>query len=306
MKNYGFVDYATQGYAALVAGLVLVFHNATVPHWPWVLAAHLAILVAVHELIQISQRVPSVAALTFLRHFYPVLLYTWFFSETGWLNRMFFSEYIDPTIIRWEQALFGCQPSLLFMEKLPYLAVSEIFYAAYFSYYVMIVGIGVAVYVRERQLFYHYISVVSFVFYICYAVYIVLPVIGPRVFLHEIGGYSLPAEIQQLASTDSYPKAVQAGPFYHIMAFIYRVFEAPGAALPSSHVAVALTTVAFSFRYLRPIRYAHLIVVILLCLSTIYCRYHYVLDVLLGALTALVLVPLANWLYFRTTPITGL
>ena len=33
------------------------------------------------------------------------------------------------------------------------------------------------------------------------------------------------------------------------------VFEAPGAGFPSSHVAVALCTVYFSFRYLRPIRY---------------------------------------------------
>ena len=84
------------------------------------------------------------------------------------------------------------------------------------------------------------------------------------------------------------------------MAFIYRVFEAPGAALPSSHVAIAITTVFFSFKYLRPIRYIHLVVATLLCLSTIYCRYHYVIDVLLGVATAALLVPLANWLYWKT------
>ena len=83
------------------------------------------------------------------------------------------------------------------------------------------------------------------------------------------------------------------------MAWIYRVFEAPGAALPSSHVAVALCTVFFSFRYLRRIRYAHLAVAGLLCLSTVYCRYHYVVDVLAGLVTVAVLVPLGNWLYFK-------
>ena len=41
----------------------------------------------------------------------------------------------------------------------------------------------------------------------------------------------------------------------------------------------------------------HLVVVILLCLATIYCHYHYVVDVLAGALTAAMLVPLGNWLY---------
>jgi membrane-associated phospholipid phosphatase len=77
------------------------------------------------------------------------------------------------------------------------------------------------------------------------------------------------------------------------------VFEAPGAAFPSSHVAVALCTVFFSFRYLRPIRYLHLAVAVLLCLATVYCRYHYVVDVLAGLLTAAMVIPLGNWLYFK-------
>ena len=37
----------------------------------------------------------------------------------------------------------------------------------------------------------------------------------------------------------------------------------------------------------------------LLCLSTVYCRYHYVVDVLAGLVTAAVVIPLCNWLYFR-------
>lgn len=305
VKNYTFVDYATQGYTALVAVLVLLFHNATVPRWPAIILAHLAILLVVHQFIRFSAVPKPHPLLNFLRHFYPVLLYTWFFSETGWLNRMFFSDYMDPIIIRWEQALFGCQPSVLFMTKLPYLDLSELFYASYFSYYVMIVGVGLALYIRERRQFFHYVSVVSFVFYICYTTYIILPIIGPRVFFHEINGYSIPEELQQLAPIDLYPQAVQTGVFFKLMAFIYRTFEAPGAALPSSHVAIALTTVFFSFRYLPRIRFIHLPVAILLCLSTVYCRYHYVIDVLAGMLTAALLVPIANWLYYKTAPPTA-
>lgn len=299
MKHYVFVDYATQGYMALVGVLILLFHNGTVPHWPWFLAAQLAGLGLVHGLVSWHARGHPGRTLDFLRHFYPVLLYTWFFCETGWLNRMFFPDYMDPLAIRCDQALFGCQPSVLFMDRLPYLAISEVFYASYFSYYIMISGVGLALYLRNRSQFYHYVSVVSFVFYICYTIYIILPVIGPRVFFHDVAGYQLPDEYQQLAPTDIYPGAVKAGVFFHIMAFIYRVFEAPGAALPSSHVAIALCTVFFSFRYLRAIRYYHLAVAVLLCLATIYCRYHYVIDVLTGLMTAALLVPLANWLYFK-------
>ncbi len=299
MKHYTFVDYATQAYIALVGVLILFFHNSTVPAWRQLLGAHVAGLVLVHGLIQAHARRHPGWLLDFLRHFYPVLLYTGFFMETGSLNRMFFNDYLDPQVAQWEQHLFGCQPSVLFMEKLPWLVVSEMFYASYFSYYVMIAGVGLALFLRSRQQFFHYVSVVSFLFYVCYLIYICLPVIGSRVFFRQVDGYILPAATQQLAVTDAYPQAVQTGVFFHIMKWVYHVFEAPGAAFPSSHVAVALCTVFFSFRYLPRIRYVHLAVAVLLCLSTVYCRYHYVVDVLAGLATAAILIPTGNWLYFR-------
>jgi membrane-associated phospholipid phosphatase len=299
VKNYTFVDYATQAYIAVVGLLILLFHNDTVPSWPQLLAAHAAGIVLVHWLIQTQARHRSVGVLNFLRHFYPVLLYTAFFMETGLVNRMFFNDYLDPVVAQWEQGIFGCQPSVLFMEKLPWLAVSELFYASYFSYYVMISGVGIALFLRSREQFFHYVSVVSFLFYVCYLIYIFLPVIGSRVFFRQVDSYVLPPVIQHLAVTDRYPEAVQAGVFFKLMKWIYRVFEAPGAAFPSSHVAVALCTVFFSWRYLPRIRHVHLAVAVLLCLSTVYCRYHFVVDVLAGLVTAAVLIPAGNWLYFR-------
>jgi membrane-associated phospholipid phosphatase len=212
---------------------------------------------------------------------------------------MFFVDYIDPLVIGWDQALFGCQPSMLFMEALPYLALSELFYLSYFSYYLMIVGVGLALFFRNRSHFFHFVSVISFVFYICYAIYIFLPVVGPRLFMREIEGYALPEAAWNLVDTHTFPAAVQAGLFFKIMAVIYEIFEAPGAAMPSSHVAISLCTVYFSFKYLPRIRHLHLVMALMLCVSTIYCRYHYVVDVLAGVATAAVLLPLGNWLYWK-------
>lgn len=299
MKHYVFIDYATQGYIALVGVLILFFHNATVPEWPWLLAAHAGALGLVHGLIHLGARLPQQPVINFLRHFYPVLLYTGFYRETGLLNRMFVPDYLDQHFILAEQYLFGAQPCLRMMEALPQLWVSEVFYASYFSYYLMIVGVGLALFLKSREHFFHYVSVNSFVFYLCYLTYIILPVMGPRAFFRELDGFRLPEEIQALAGDLSYPEAVQVGPFFQIMAWIYRNFESPGAAFPSSHVAIALCTVWFSFRYLRGIRWPHLVVALLLCISTVYCRYHYVVDVVAGVVTMAVLVPLGDWLYRR-------
>ena len=296
--HYTFVDYATQGYLALVGLIILCLHGHTVSHWPLLLAAHGVGIGLVHALIQFHAAYPRNRALDFFRHFYPVLLYAGLYRETAALNHVLVSGFLDPFFIRLEGRIFGLQPSLAFMDRLPYVGVSELFYAAYFSYYVMIAGVGLALFVRNRRHFFHYVSVISFAFYVCYLVFIFVPVAGPPIFFEEISGYRLPADVQP-AVPPVYPEAITAGPFYRIMALIYRIFEGPGAAFPSSHVVIAIATVFFSFRYLRPIRWPHLAVVILLCLATVYCRYHYVVDVVAGGLTAAVLIPLGNWLYFK-------
>jgi membrane-associated phospholipid phosphatase len=296
-RSYRFVDYATQAYAALVGLLLLCFHNHTVPAWPWLVGAHCILIAALHRLIQAGSRPGVGKAMDFLRNYYPVFLYTPLFCEAGWINRMFFPEYLDAYVIRAEQALFGFQPSIIFMQKVPILGVSELFYASYFSYYVMIAGVGLALFIRNRRQFAHFISVMSFVFYVCYTVYVIIPVIGPRVLKFDFEGFTLPADLSHVAPNDPYPDAVSHGVFFNVMGWIYRTFEAPGSALPSSHVAVAFCTVFFSFLYLRKIRFLHLVMAILLSLSTIYCGYHYAIDVVAGLLTAAILVPLGNWLY---------
>jgi membrane-associated phospholipid phosphatase len=296
--HYTFIDYATQGYMALVGLLVLCLHGSAVPLWPALVVAHAVGIGSVHVLIRTHAAHPDNRALDLLRHFYPVLLYTGFYRETGELNHMLIPGFLDPFFIRFEGRIFGLQPSLSFMDGLPYLAVSELFYAAYFSYYLMIAGIGLALYLRNRAQLFHYLSVVCFVFYVCCLIYIITPVVGPRLFFQSVTDYRLPADVQP-AVPPTYPEAVKAGLFYQVMAWIYRIFEAPGAAFPSSHVALAICTVYFSFLYLRPIRWLHLADVILLCLATIYCRYHYAVDVVAGAVTAAVLIPIGNRLYFK-------
>jgi membrane-associated phospholipid phosphatase len=297
--TYTFVDYATQAYLLGVGLLILGFHGDAVEGWEFLVAGHVVAIGLLHGLIRTHAGGQTARVFNFLRHFYPVLLYTALYRETGHLNQMFVTGYLDPYFIRIEHTLFGSQPSLAFMHVLPYLVISELFYAAYFSFYLMITGVGLALFLRDRRQFFHYVSVVSFVLYVCYLIYIALPVVGPPLFADEHAGFSLPGQLEP-GEIAAIPAAVQRGPFYQLMALLYDLFEAPGAAFPSSHVAVAITTLSFSFRYLPRIRIAHLITVVLLCLATVYCRYHYVVDVVAGLATAAILIPLGNWLYGRT------
>lgn len=236
--------------------------------------------------------------MAFLRRAYPILLYTAFYRETGVLNRMFFENYLDPELIRVEDRLFGGQPSLWLMERYPWRWLSEVLYAAYFSYYLMIVGVGIALYVRDRRQFDHFVGVVSVVFYCCYATYLVLPVVGPRIFYQDWQALGLATDALP-AVVPAFPEAVRAGWFHRLMRGIYDVFEAQGAAFPSSHVAIAWVTAFFSFRYLPRIAWWHGGAAVLLCVATVYCRYHYVIDVVAGVLVAALLLPAANAAFAR-------
>ena len=100
-RHYRFIDYATQGYLLFVAVLILFFHNGTVPVWPWLLSAHILCLGVVHWLILNYSRGNAGKVITFFRHFYPVLLYTGMFRETGALNESvpFFGYINSDTLI---------------------------------------------------------------------------------------------------------------------------------------------------------------------------------------------------------------
>jgi len=297
-QGFTFVDTLTEGYLALVAVLVLFLHRDRIPAWPALIAAHAATIGFIQVVVRLFGRHPGNRVLAFLRYFYPMLMYGPFYWETGKLNHLLVAGFLDPSFLRLDARLFGVQPGLAFMDRLPYLALSETFYAAYFSYYLMIAGLALALYLRSRREFFHYVSVTSLVFYVCYLAYILLPVVGPFILFRDLPGFQLPAALQP-ATVPTFPASVQAGVFFRLMEWVYVPFEAPGASFPSSHVAVAIVTVYFSFQYLRPIRWAHFAVMVLLCASTVYCRYHYVVDVAGGALAAAVLVPLGNRIYLR-------
>lgn len=298
-RHYRAVDGATQAYVVGVGLLILFLHNETV-RFPWLLVGlHAGLAVALHAFIQSFARRPGGPVRRWLRDYYPILLFTAFFRETGEINRMVIPEFVDPWFIRWEQRWFGGQASLAWMSRFPQTLVAEAFYAAYFSYYLMIAGTGFWLWWHRPAAFRHFITVVSVVFYACYLTYVFLPVIGPRAFTLGALPPALAAELGVTLPVPL-PASTQAGPFASVMRFLYHYFEAFGAAFPSSHVVIAWTTLRLTWTHLPAIRWLHFVAVIGLCLATIYCRYHYVVDVLAGTLVAAVLVPVADRWFRRT------
>jgi len=298
-RGYRLIDYLTQGYLLLVALLILFFHGDHVPGWQYYLAAHAVAIVTVHVLVRANLNLSN-RLLELLRHFYPLVLFSFMYKETGLLDSMFFQHHFDPIFLAMDRWIFGFQPSLVFMHTVPYLWFSETLYFSYFCYYLMIPGVGLALYFKDRETFIRYVTVISVLFYCCYLTYIFFPVIGPRSVVEDISDFTRDVSVYARTYDLSTPESIQGGVFFEIMSYIYdNVEQSGGAAFPSSHVAVALATLFFSWQFLKRIRWVHALFVLLLMTATVYCRYHYVVDVFAGVLTALALVPIGDTLYAK-------
>src|SRR5207245_8291738 len=69
------------------------------------------------------------------------------------------------------------------------------------------------------------------------------------------------------------------------------------AAFPSGHTAIAIVVLAMAARYQRRLLYPLLGMTVSLVVSTVYLRYHYVIDVIAGLLLAGLCLGVTFWLY---------
>lgn len=268
-KNLNCIDVSTLMYNAVVV-LILVFFRSRIPLWHSEILINLAILLLIIFIVS-RIRDSSPPAARFFKGFYPLLLLLAEYEQTSRINRIVFPEILDPLFQRVEYMLFGFQPAIAFAEAFPHPWLVEYMHFSYFTYYFQFPILGLMLYCkRDRQPFIEYMFSLCNTFYVCYLIYIVLPVVGPPVF--NMNDFSM------------------GGWFTSIMADIYEKFEVGGAAFPSSHVAVAAVVLYYGVKYFPRGIPIFAVLFVSLTLSTVYCRYHYAIDVICGVLTAVALI----------------
>lgn len=282
-KQLNLTDVITIGYLLLSAAIISAFF------WRienWFFYAGLNTLGAACVLL-LANRTARLGHkwLRVAHDWYPALLYTFLFEETGCVNHTLFNRFLDPFFQRMEQFFFGTQPALDWASRYSSLLVMEFFHFSYFTYYFILLSIGLLLYFNNRVHFKEAIFVVSFTFYACYLTYIFLPVLGAR-------DYGQPL----------WEKGVV---FVPIMEFIYEKAEVDGAAFPSSHVALAVVVLFYAFLYARRYFPIYLFIVPNLILSTVYCRYHYLVDVFGGIVYALVFFAVGRHIYRQNHHLFG-
>lgn len=123
-------------------------------------------------------------------------------------------------------------------------------------------------------------------FFLSYIGYIMLPAVGPRFYLHDF--WAITTELPGLLFTEPLRMITNSGeniePF---MSSAEALRVVTRDAFPSGHTMVTLTTMILAFKFKAKTRNALLVMGMSLIFATVYLRYHYVIDLLSGAVFAL-------------------
>ena len=271
MSTLAPIDRATLAYVAVA----LAFNVTRGPRtWPAVVLLPAGLLLVVLVAAVLAPRGRRAGPVgRFLAEFYPLVLTVALYTHVGLVNAAHGVSH-DALVQRWEEALFGGQPSLAWIRAFPSPALSTPMHAAYLSYYLILAGSPLGLWLKgRREPARRALLLMMVTFYVCYTAFLAFPVAGPRYVFPPAANTATAVPVAELAH-----RLLQRG-------------SAWGTAFPSSHVAVALVAAACAWRGFRPQGAVLLPVAALMSLATVYCQFHYAVDAVAGAgLAAVVLI----------------
>ena len=230
----------------------------------------------------------------FLRIAVQMVFLSWWYPDTYELNRTL--PNLDHVFAGCEQAVFGCQPALLFAQKAPWGWFSELMCMGYISYFPMMTILLIYYFFYRYNEFLKAAFVLLGAFFIFYVIFIFLPVTGPQFYYLAVGPEKIAAgvfpNLGDWFLTHSERMAVPGwtdGFFYHLLEMAHNAGERPTAAFPSSHVGITTVVMLLAHHtHCRKLVLGMLPFYILMCLSTVYILAHYAIDALTGLFTGVV------------------
>lgn len=201
------------------------------------------------------------------------------FCSLGWLLPAVHPEPYEYLWRSWDQALFGIDPTVAVQALLsPWLV--EVLQWSYAAFYVVPVGAGLAVAkVSGGQAFDRAMTILVGCFLASYAGYLLFPTLAP-IWILDHGG---PVRGVWLAE--------------EVHAAILTVEPNRHDGMPSGHTMLTVCSLILVWRWARRWLVPWLAIVVPLLAATICLRYHWTVDVLVGALVAWPAVRVCDLLY---------
>jgi len=273
----GTFEHVALSYLAFSSAMVLTF-SRNLAH-PWRLVGAQALIASIiFSLCTAAARCErravhsEVTAAThfwhFWRHWYPHLFFLFCFEELAYLVHLVNPNWQDAKLIAFDHWMFGVHPSM-WLEQFSTPLRNDFFQLIYLTYFVYLLVLGGILYYRRD--WYAYWSVMTYSA-VAYAIGYVIATL-------------FPIESPWFAMAGMWHSDLHGGPFTATINFIEHYGRVRGAAFPSEHVAGSVAVVWGAWRHRRWFFWVVLPLVVAMCFSTVWGRYHYVADIFGGIVT---------------------
>jgi membrane-associated phospholipid phosphatase len=284
--NVGFypVDKLFIGFWGLLAILSLIFH-ARVPIWPSILITGLIASFVVFLIARWDDQARSQISRVF-HHWAPFALVVFTYKQIYFLiPAIRLGQDYDGLLIAIDRWLFHVNPTQ-WLAQCSNPVLTEILQLCYSSFYLLFIAAGLELYLKNRLRELRFFTLTNvYGFFLSYIAYFIFPAIGPRFTLHDFsridtdlpGVFFTPA----LRWFVNVFEAIQRG-----MTNSAAMASAQRDVFPSGHTMMTILVIAMAWRLGLKVRPWILAIGILLIFATVYLRYHYVIDVIAGAVLA--------------------
>ncbi len=265
-------------YLIIIAALILISIDR-VRYWWLLVAAH---IVAIAIIVLIARWYRGVGL---VRGWYPVAVIPFTYKELTYLIPLINPKEFDRELAAIDRQIFGVDPTV-WLERFTWPVLTELFQLSYITYYFLPLILGVVLWRKGwTERFHFFVFVIVLGFYLSYLGYIAVPALGPR-FLPEI--------------QSQHTKPLSGILFFDtIHATLNKLEGKTYDAFPSGHTELTLLVLYYAQRFHRRTFWWILPAGSALIISTVYLRYHYVIDVIAGAFLALAIILIAKPLYRR-------
>jgi membrane-associated phospholipid phosphatase len=250
--------------------------------WRTVVQFHAGLVLLVLAVVWVEKRFSRSRAGQLLANAYPLPLIGLVFNSLQPLITGLGMPNQDSALIAIDRALLGGDAAVYLAPFIrPWL--NDVLHVAYCTYYVFPIVVAWAIWRRSHERCRRFIFAVVLAFYVSYVGYFIVPARGPRL-------AQWPAAAVETRSTPISRS---------IYDFLNAAEKTKDDVFPSGHAMIAAVCLMAVYRSDRRIFWLLLPVGLALALATVYCRFHYVIDVAVGLALAGVTLPLANAIYDR-------
>jgi hypothetical protein len=247
--------------------LALVF-NAKVPHVGIVVLTNAAVGLVFLGASRVHRKTFNRTLAFWIRLLSIQMMFAYVFPLVTPLQLILSKTWNDSAILRFEDAVFGVQPTF-WIQKFISPPLTEWLMFAYVVYLALYPVLCLLFYRKRGEL-----AMEDFVFkiglanLICDIGFILYPVAGPLYWI-----------------ADRYTVPLQGYLFTSLGEFVRAHLQGIGASLPSPHCTVATIMLVTAYRLERRTFFFVSPIILSIYVSAFYARYHYLSDVLLGILT---------------------